>query len=56
MNDQSLEQLLYNTALRSDMSMKYACLIQFRNKIIATGYNYYDTQKCCLHQHCILRG
>ena len=34
MNDQSLEQLLHATALRSDMSTKYACLIQFRNKLL----------------------
>ena len=37
----TLENLLINTALKSNMNNKYACAIVLRNKVISIGYNHY---------------
>jgi len=39
MNANYLEDILISTALKSNMTSKYACVILYRNKIISTGYN-----------------
>jgi deoxycytidylate deaminase len=36
-----LEEIMINTALKSNINSKYACIITFRDKIISTGYNKY---------------
>jgi len=38
----NLETLLINTALKSNMQHKHACVITFHNKIISIGYNRYN--------------
>lgn len=47
------EQLLY-TAQKSPMISPHACIIVLRNKIIATGFNSYETNKCRLENQCLL--
>ena len=36
-----ITDILKNTALKSNMIHKHACLITYRNKILTTGYNHY---------------
>ncbi len=49
-----LNTLLMSIANKSDMKVKYACIIIERNKIISTGFNYYETNRCCKNMSCIL--
>lgn len=51
-----IEDLLLQTALKSPMDLPYGCVIMHRNKVIATGFNSYETNKCCASQQCILRA
>ena len=41
----NLEDILINTANKSNMKHKHACVITYRNKIIAEGYNKYKLMK-----------
>ena len=36
------EELFLNTANKSNMASKYACIITLRNKILSVGFNHYD--------------
>ena len=48
MLSQSLQELLFKTAKKSDVSIKCACVIIHRGKVKATGFNYIDW---CRFQH-----
>jgi len=50
----SLESLLLQTANKSNMHTEYACAIIYKNKIIATGTNFYITNRCNLEKSCLL--
>ena len=39
----SLEEILYDSIIKSNMISKYACAIIYRNKIISIGINKYKT-------------
>ncbi len=39
--------MLHEIAMKSPCDRQYGCLIVYRNKIIATGYNYYITYSIC---------
>jgi deoxycytidylate deaminase len=59
MSSQSLPDLLLKIALKSDMAIKYGCVIEYRKNILATGFNSIDWRR---FQHgrgnrqCILRA
>jgi len=48
-----LQEDLKNLALKSPQKKQYGCIITFRGKVIATGYNY-DTGNCSLNRQCLL--
>lgn len=50
----NINSLLLQIAQKSNMAHQYACAIIFRNKIIAVGFNYYETGRCCLSKSCLL--
>jgi cytidine deaminase len=39
-----LYDILYNTAMKSNLIHKYSCAIILRNKILSIGYNYYKAK------------
>ncbi len=49
-----IENLLLNVALKSNMAHRYGCVITLRGKVIATGCNSLDTNKCCTSKQCFL--
>lgn len=51
-----MEDLLLQVASKSDMNLQYACVIMHRNKVISTGFNYYDIKKIHANQSSILRA
>ena len=48
-----LQEDLKQLALKSPQKKQYGCIITFRGKVIATGYNY-DTGNCSLNRQCLL--
>jgi hypothetical protein len=48
------ENLFFEIAEKSNMSLKYACIITLRNKIISTGFNYYDLSRLGSGTSCLL--
>ncbi len=50
------EQLFFEVAEKSNMALKYACIITLRNKIISTGFNNYDLTRLGSETSCLLRG
>jgi deoxycytidylate deaminase len=42
-----IQFILHDIALKSPCDRQYGCVILYRNKIIATGYNYYITNSIC---------
>ena len=38
----NISELLIKTALKSNMHHKHGSIIIYRNKILSTGYNYYN--------------
>ena len=47
--------LIKETASKSPLILKYACIITYRNKIISCGFNKYDG-KYSLEGCCLLRA
>jgi|LauGreDrversion4_2_1035121.scaffolds.fasta_scaffold2425340_1 hypothetical protein len=45
--------LCISTALKSPQQLKYAAIIVYRNKVVATGYNYV-TDISSLNHQCLL--
>ena len=59
MTFQNLHDLLLKTALKSDVAVKCGCVITYRGKILATGFNSIDWcrfQNGRGNRQCILRG
>ena len=54
MSAQTLQDLLLQVASKSNMHLKYACAIVYRNKVIATGFNTYETQRIFCGHSCLL--
>lgn len=50
----ALQDLLLQVASKSNMHLKYACAIIYRNKVIATGFNTYETQRIFCGHSCLL--
>lgn len=48
------ENLLLQIANKSNMTTQYACVIEYRGKIIATGFNHYDLKRIRQDQPCLL--
>jgi deoxycytidylate deaminase len=55
MASEYIVNLLVETASKSAMAYKYACIITYQNKVIACGYNKYDV-KYSLEGSCLLRA
>ena len=41
MSSNDITSLLFQIALKSPQSLKYACIITYRNKVISCGFNRY---------------